>query len=110
MSCTQTSGYTSALDAAFTAIQNREFVDAFTCTYAGTLGGLLVVGTFAWFTISIMSFVRTGSFAMPVVYTLLFGGAVLAQVAAPVLGFASLLIAGGFALMALLIARRMERP
>lgn len=108
MSCAETSGYTEAVDAAFTALQNREFVDAFTCTYAGSAGGLVVVGTFAWFTVCIMSFIRTGSFAMPVVYTLLFGGAVLAQVATPVLGFASILLLGGFALLAVLIARRME--
>jgi len=42
------------------------------------------------------------------VYTLLFGGAALSQVVAPVLGMASILLLGGFSLLVVLVARRME--
>jgi len=69
-----------------------------------------VVGTLVWFTVATMSFIRTGSYALPVVYTLLFGGAALVQVVAPVLGFVSMLLLGGLSIMVVLIARRMDRP
>lgn len=108
MSCSGTTNYADAADLMWTAVSNAEYVQAFTCTYANATQGLVVMGTLVWFAIVAMSFVRTGSFAMPVVYTFLFGGAVLAQVAAPVLGFASVLLLGAFGLLAVLIARRME--
>jgi len=92
------------------ALQNREFVDAFTCLYANAGGGLAVVGTLVWFAVASMALVRSGSFALPIVYTLLFGGAALVQVVAPALGFVSLLLMGGLSLLVVLIARRMDRP
>jgi hypothetical protein len=111
MSCSGDVGYQEAAQAAMDAIASRAFVDAFTCTYANVSGGLVVVGTLFWFTISAMSYVRTGgSFAMPVIFTLIFGGAVLSQVTSPVLGMAAVLILGGFALVVVLVARRMDRP
>lgn len=109
MSCTGAANYEDAADAMWTAISNFEFVDAFTCTFANATAGLAVLGTLVWFTIAAMSYIRTDSFAMPVVLTMLFGGAALSQVVAPVLGFASVLILGGFALLIVLIARRMYR-
>lgn len=98
------------MDTMSTALDNQEFIDAFTCLYANVGGGLAVVGTLVWFTVAAMSFIRTGSFALPFVYTLLFGGAALLQVVAPVLGFVSLLLMGGLSLLVVLIARRMDRP
>ncbi|UIP01700.1 hypothetical protein Hbl1158_16995 (plasmid) [Halobaculum sp. CBA1158] len=92
------------------ALADQAFVDAFTCLYANSMGGLIVVGTLLWFTISTMSYARTGSFAMPAVYTLILGGGALSQVATPVLGFASILLLGAFGLLAVLIARRIETP
>lgn len=109
MSCTPGLDWRQALDAFGTAIDGRAFVDAFTCLFASTVpGGLLVVGTIVWFGVVAMAFTRTGSFAMPVVFTLLFGGAVLSQVVTPALGIASVLLLGGFGLLVVLFARRAE--
>lgn len=109
MSCPSGSDWQTALDAFTTAVDGRSFVDAFTCLFASTTpGGLLVVGTIIWFGVAAMSFVRTGSFALPVVFTLLFGGAIFAQVVTPVLGMASVLLLGSFALAVVLVARRMD--
>jgi hypothetical protein len=111
MSCTGATSFGAALDAMTTALQNREFIQAFSCVYADASGGLIVVGTLVWFCISAMSYIRTGgSFGMPVVFTLIFGGAVLGQVTTPVLGMAAVLVLGGFALVVVLLARRAERP
>lgn len=110
MSCPDTGSYQNAADVLWTSLQNREFIEAFTCTYANAAGGLVVVGTLVWFTVSATSFIRTnGSIAMPVVYTLIFGGAVISQLAAPVIGMVSTLILGAFAIMALLLVRRIEQ-
>ena len=110
MSCPGADSWRDAVDLMSQALQNREFVEAFTCLYGNSAGGLAVVGTMVWFTVAAMSYIRTGSYALPVVFTLLFGGAALVQVVAPVLGFVSLLLIGGLSLMVLLIARRMDRP
>lgn len=111
MSCTGANTWTAALDAMQAALADRQFIDAFTCIFADATGGLVVVGTLTWFVVSAMSFIRTGgSFAMPVIYTLIFGGAVLGQVTTPVIGMAAVLILGGFGLVTVLIARRVETP
>ena len=109
MSCEGTTDYVQAVDVAFQQLSNAEFVDAFTCTFANALGGFVVFGTILWFVIVTMSYIRSGSFAMPLVLTLLIGGAALQQVAAPVIGFASILIPGGLAILGVLIARRIDR-
>jgi len=109
MSCSGETDYATAADQMWTAVSNYEFVDAFTCTFANATAGLAMLGTLVWFTIVTMSYIRTDSFAMPMVLTLLFGGAALSQVVAPVLGFASVLVLGGFALVVVLVARRMNR-
>ena len=111
MSCPDTTGYQNAVEIFWTSLQNREFVEAFTCTFASTAGGLAVVGTMVWFGVAAMSFIRTGgSIARPVVYALIIGGAVISQLATPVIGMVSSLLLGGFAIMALLLVRRLERP
>jgi len=110
MSCTDVTTWQGARDAMTQALQNREFIDAFTCLYANAGGGITVVGTLVWFTVAAMSLVRSGSYALPVVYTLLFGGAALVQVVAPALGFVSLLLMGGLSVLVVLLARRMDRP
>lgn len=110
MSCSGTTDYAAASEVIWTALSNQEFVRSFTCTYANPMQGLIIIGTLVWFTIASMSYIRTGTFAMPVVYTLLFGGAVLVQVAAPVLGFVSILLLGAFGLLVVLVSRRIERP
>jgi len=110
MSCSEATTWQSAMDAMTKSLQNQDFVDAFTCVFATPAGGLAIVGTLVWFTVAAMSFIRTGSYALPMVYTLLFGGAALVQVVAPVLGFVSLLLMGGLSLLVVLIARRIERP
>lgn len=110
MSCSGADTWSGALDAMTQSLENQEFIDAFTCLYANTGGGLVVVGTLVWFTVAAMSFIRTGSFALPFVYTLLFGGAALVQVVAPALGFVSILLMGGLSVLVVLIARRMGRP
>jgi len=91
------------------AFESRAFVDAFTCLYADVTGGVMVIGTLLWFGLSAMSYIRTGgSIAMPMVYSLILGGAAVAQLAQPVLGFVSILLLGGFALIVVLVARRIE--
>ncbi len=110
MSCSGADNYADAAAEMWAAVGNYEFVDAFTCTFANATAGLAIVGTLIWFTIVVMSYIRSGgSFAMPVVFTLLFGGAALSQVVAPVLGFVSMLLLGAFSLVVVLVARRMLR-
>lgn len=108
MSCSGATGFSEAATAMSDALAAESFVQAFTCLYANATGGLVVMGTMLWFAIVTMSFVRTGSFAMPLVFTLVLGGAALAQVAGPVLGIASVLVLGGVSVIILLVARRME--
>lgn len=111
MSCTETNGYLDALAAAKTAIENQQFVEFFSCMYSAGTGQLVVVGTFFWFLVVSMSFIRTGGdVRMPVIYTFLFGGVALTQVANPVLGMAAVLVLGAMALGILLVARRAETP
>jgi uncharacterized membrane protein len=111
MSCTGATGYQAMFDAAWQALQNQQFIEAFTCTFADAAGGLVVVGTLFWFAISAMSYIRSGgSFAMPIIFTLIFGGAVLGQVASPVLGMAAVLLLGGFGGLVVLFARRATSP
>jgi hypothetical protein len=72
-----------------------EFVKAIACTY-GNSAGILVVGLLVYGGIAGSIFIRTGDIRIPVVLTLLTGGAILPQVAAPgvaIVGIA-LLLAG----------------
>lgn len=108
MACTGETSFDTAVNTLWTAAENAEFIDALVCTFANPFGGLAVFGTVVWFTVVSMSYIRTGSWAMPMVLTLLLGSAALQQMAQPVLGFASVLLAGGFAVVAVLIARRMD--
>jgi len=59
-----------------------EFVKAIGCTY-GNEAGILAVGLLVYGGITLSIFLRTGDIRIPVVLTLLTGGAILPQVAAP---------------------------
>lgn len=69
-----------------------EFVKAFFCPAAESVGGPEVLFTFIFGAIGLSIFVRTGSAALPAILVLLTGGAVLSTLAAPALGMATLLI------------------
>jgi hypothetical protein len=74
-----------------------QFVKAIACTYANT-AGLLVVGLLVYGGITLSIFLRTGDARIPVVLTLLTGGAILPQVAAPgiaIVGIGLLLTGAG---------------
>jgi len=64
-------------------IKDFEFVHSITCTYADAAGGVAVVGLIFYGGIAISLYVSTDDVRIPVVLTLLVGGAVISQVAAP---------------------------
>jgi len=84
---------------AMDALLNFEFVKAFTCTYAMS-AGFLVVGLLVYGGINLAILLRTGDVRIPVVLTLLTGGAIIPQVAAPGVAIVAitLLVAGAGAL------------
>jgi len=111
MSCQSVSGYQEALDVYWPMLKNGEFVDPFTCVLSDTMGGLVVLGTLVWGTVCLMSYSRTGgSFALPFVYTLLFGSVIITQMIGAVSGFVTILLLGSASIIVVLIARRIERP
>lgn len=91
-----------------TAAGGAEFVQAFVCTFANsiTVAGLALV---VWFTVSSMSYLRTGSIVMPVVYLLLLGSAALALLPVTALGIASVVLIGAGAAVVVLLLRRLDR-
>jgi len=64
----------------WTYLTDFEFIKAFTCTFANSVG-LLVAGTLVYGGIGLFTYVRTGSIIVPFVLLVLVGGAVLSQVA-----------------------------
>jgi len=73
------------------------FVKAFSCTY-GASAGMLVVGLIVYGGITLSILIRTGDVRIPVVLTLLVGGAVIPQIASPgvaVIGIALLISGAG---------------
>jgi len=73
----------SGVDAFISELLSFNFVKAFSCTYADAAGGLLVVGLLVYGGVTLSIFIRTGDVRIPVVLTLLTGGAIIPQVAAP---------------------------
>jgi len=74
-----------------------EFVKAVGCTYADSTS-ILIVGLIVYGAITLSIFLRTGDIRIPVVLTLLTGGAILPQVAAPgiaIVGIGLLLTGAG---------------
>jgi hypothetical protein len=74
-----------------------QFVKAIGCTYANP-SSLAVVGLLVYGGITLSIFLRTGDVRIPVVLTLLTGGAILPQVAAPgvaIVGIALLITGAG---------------
>lgn len=72
-------------------LTNFEFIKAFTCTYADTIG-LLVTGLFVFGAVGLATYIRTDSVVIPTVLVLVAGGAILPLVAGPGTGFALLLV------------------
>lgn len=85
-----------------------EVIQAFVCTYAGSMS-VVGLGLVAWFTVSAMTYVRTGSIIMPVVLMLLLGSAALTQLPSVGLGVAAVVLVGSGAVIAVLAARRLDR-
>jgi hypothetical protein len=75
------------------------FVKSIACTYANS-AGILVVGLLVYGGITLSIFLRTGDIRIPVILTLLTGGAILPQVAAPGITIVvlALLLTGGAAI------------
>lgn len=72
-------------------IRDFAFVKAGVCPYANDVG-FLVLGLVVWAVVAIVMTVRTGSLAMTAITTILIGGAVLSQVAAPGIPFVTVLV------------------
>lgn len=72
----------SGVDSMIDALLNFHFVKAFTCTYAAS-AGFLVVGLLVYGGINLAILIHTGDIRIPVVLTLLTGGAIIPQVASP---------------------------
>jgi hypothetical protein len=85
-----------------------ELIQAFVCTYANSMS-VVGLGLVAWFTVSAMAYVRTGSVVMPVVLMLLIGSAALTQLPSVGLGVAAIVLVGSGATIAVLAARRLDR-
>ena len=64
-------------------IKDFQFVESIACTYADAAGGLVVVGMIFYGGIALSLYISTDDVRIPVVLTLLTGGAVISQVAAP---------------------------
>ena len=92
----------------FAAAGAQEFIQAFVCTYANTTT-ILGLGLVVWFTVSAMTFARSGSLIMPVVLMLLLGGAALSMLPPVGLGVAAIVLVGTGAALAVLVARRLDR-
>lgn len=91
------------------AFGSGEWIDALVCTYAdaGAMS-FVALGLVVWFTVSSMTYIRTASLIMPIVYLLVLGSVALTQLPTVGLGVAALVIAGGGAGLVLLIARRID--
>lgn len=66
-----------------------EFIKAMTCGYF-TTAGMFATGALVYGGISLSLYIRTGSAVIPFVLLLLTGGAVLSQVAPPVITIATI--------------------
>jgi len=68
---------------------NFEFLKGIGCTYINS-AGLLVAGLLLYGGINFSIFIRTGDVRIPVVLTLLTGGVIIPQIAAPGVAVASI--------------------
>jgi len=84
-----------------------DLIQAFVCTYANVTS-LVGLGLVSWFTVSAMTYARTGSIVMPVVLLLLLGSAALTQLPPVGLGVAAITLVGFGAVLAVLAARRLD--
>lgn len=87
----QTGGFCDAGTSGIAYLLDWKFIQAFTCSYANTVG-LLVLGMMVYGGVSLSIYIRTGSVVIPSVLLLLTGGVVLSQVAAPVVGIATVML------------------
>jgi len=92
----------------FAIAGDGEILKAVLCTYGDsvTVAGLIMVG---WFTVASMSYIRTGSMAMPTVLTLLIGGASIASLPSVGLDIVGIALVGGGAVIVVLFLRRLDR-
>ena len=87
-----------------------EWIQALICTY-GDAGAMSVTGfgLVVWFVVSAMTYSRTQSLMMPMVYLLVLGSVALTMVPSVGLGIAAIVLLGGGAGLAVLVARRLDR-
>lgn len=92
------------------AFGNFEIVQSLICTYADA-GAMNVVafGLVAWFTVSSMTYVRTQSLILPIVYLLVLGSVALSMLPSVGLGVAAIVLLGGGAGFTVLLLRRLDR-
>jgi len=77
----------------FEELMEWDFVEAFVGAYASSVG-LFVTGTLFYVPIALSMYIMTGSMMIPFVLLLLFGGAIIPQMIAPIPGFVSILVVG----------------
>lgn len=70
---------------------NFEFIKAMTCTYASSVG-FLVMGLLVYGAVGMSIYIRTGSVVIPFVLLLLTGGAVTTQLAGVAMGIVTLVL------------------
>jgi len=87
-----------------------EWIQALICTY-GDAGAMSVTGfgLVVWFVVSAMTYSRTQSLIMPMVFLLVLGSVALTMLPAVGLGVAAIVLIGGGAGLAVLVARRIDR-
>jgi len=92
------------------AFGDMEWIKALICTY-GDAGAMSVTafGLVVWFTVSAMTYNRTQSLIMPMVYLLVLGSVALTMLPPVGLGVAAIVILGGGAGLVVLVLRRVDR-
>jgi hypothetical protein len=75
----------------FEYLLDFEFIKALTCTYANSVG-FLVMGLLVYGSISLSIYIRTGSVIIPFVLLLLTGGVVMEQVAGVAVAIATIVV------------------
>jgi hypothetical protein len=87
-----------------------EWIQSLVCTYADA-GAMSVTafGLVVWFVVSAMSYSRTQSLMMPIVFLLVLGSVALSMLPAVGLGVAAIVMLGGGAGVTVLVLRRLDR-
>jgi hypothetical protein len=98
------------LDNHMGAFGDGEWIAGLICTFADAGAMTLTAfGLVVWFTVSAMSYSRTQSLLMPMIYLLTLGSVALTMLPAVGLGVAAIVLLGGGAGITVLVLRRLDR-